>query len=238
MEWVMSRCRYSLSAHVHACETSGVLIFLDLRNDQYFSLDRSTSRLLAPLLSGEREDTSLDDERQKALRCAADVLLAQKLITPDAASADKPAAVQWERPTRSLGPNHYDTLSKVRAARLLDFFAASTRAAGKLRYWPIARTVESIRAGRRERAASFDSAQASELMSAFVTLRPLFPKPYVCLFDSLAALEFLSHHHCFPKWVFAVKASPFGAHCWLQEGDLILNDSVERVGAYTPIMIV
>jgi hypothetical protein len=35
-----------------------------------------------------------------------------------------------------------------------------------------------------------------------------------------------------------VKASPFGAHCWLQEGDLILNDSVERVGAYTPIMIV
>ena len=234
----MSGCRYALSAHVHACETSGVLIFLDLRNDQYFSLDRSTTRLLAPLLSGERDDISLDSERQKALRCAADVLLAQKLIIPDDDAPDKASASQLERPTKSLAPIHFNTLSNIRAAHLFDFFKASTRAASKLRRWPIARTVESIRAGRRERAAPFDAAQASELMSAFVTLRPLFPKPYVCLFDSLAALEFLSQHHCFPKWVFAVKASPFGAHCWLQEGDLILNDSVERVGAYTPIMVV
>jgi hypothetical protein len=33
-------------------------------------------------------------------------------------------------------------------------------------------------------------------------------------------------------------AEPFGAHCWLQERDYLLNDAVERVGMYTPIMVI
>ena len=38
-------------------------------------------------------------------------------------------------------------------------------------------------------------------------------------------------------WVFAVKGAPFAAHCWIQLGDIVLNDSVENVRAYTPIMV-
>ena len=38
-------------------------------------------------------------------------------------------------------------------------------------------------------------------------------------------------------WVFAVRLWPFAAHCWVQCGDLCLNDDVERLAPYTPILV-
>ena len=75
-------------------------------------------------------------------------------------------------------------------------------------------------------------------MAAFEHLRPLYPRPYLCLFDSLALLEFLAAYHSYPRIVFGVVADPFQAHCWLQEGDVLLNDDLEQVGKYEPIMSV
>jgi len=54
----------------------------------------------------------------------------------------------------------------------------------------------------------------------------------------LALLEFLAIKNLYPTWVFGVQAQPFGAHCWLQEGDKLLNESVEYAGQFTPIMAV
>jgi hypothetical protein len=56
------------------------------------------------------------------------------------------------------------------------------------------------------------------------------------LFESLALLEFLARYNFFPQVVFGVVADPFQAHCWLQEGSTILNDDLERVGRYRPIL--
>jgi hypothetical protein len=36
--------------------------------------------------------------------------------------------------------------------------------------------------------------------------------------------------------VIGVKLNPFAAHCWLQVGDVVLNDLPERVAAFTPIL--
>jgi hypothetical protein len=42
----------------------------------------------------------------------------------------------------------------------------------------------------------------------------------------------------FPRWVFGVQSRPFAAHCWLQLGGVVLNDTVDHVKRYTPIMVV
>ena len=233
----MNGCHYALSKHVHACETGGVLIFLDLQRDQYFSLDRNASELLAPLLSGTREDIEGDEEHQRTLRRTVDLLMAQRLLSLNSGPVGQALPVGWVRPTESLVQARYRSLSNIPPTWFIDFLYAAVLAAGKLRWWSIARIVESIRV-RRPEHAGVDPEKVADLMSAFVTLRPLFPKSYVCLFDSLASLELLARHNCFPQWVFAVKASPFGAHCWLQDGELVLNDSAEHVSAYTPIMVV
>jgi hypothetical protein len=102
----------------------------------------------------------------------------------------------------------------------------------------IVRTVE-----RRKQSASvtpipFDFRRAEALLAQFDALRPLFPRKYLCLFDSLAQLEFLSRFGLYPTWIFAVIPEPFEAHCWLQQGDVVLNDSVEEVTKFTPIMAI
>jgi hypothetical protein len=69
-------------------------------------------------------------------------------------------------------------------------------------------------------------------------LRPLYPRDYLCLFDSLALIEFLAQHGLYPTWVFGVTSDPFMAHCWVQEGDTLLNDTVAHVGQFVPLMTV
>jgi hypothetical protein len=38
--------------------------------------------------------------------------------------------------------------------------------------------------------------------------------------------------------VFGVREAPFTAHCWVQDGAVVLNDHLENVDLYTPIMTV
>lgn len=38
--------------------------------------------------------------------------------------------------------------------------------------------------------------------------------------------------------ILGVTSPPFGAHCWVQKGDVVLNDSHEEVQRYTPILVV
>lgn len=58
------------------------------------------------------------------------------------------------------------------------------------------------------------------------------------MFDSLALLHFLARYRQFPRWVYGVKLKPFRAHCWVQAGDVVVNDIVDNVRGYTPIMSV
>jgi hypothetical protein len=95
---------------------------------------------------------------------------------------------------------------------------------------------------RRERArvTAIDhrSGDRGVLLSVFKRWRAYYSRPYVCLFDSVCLLRFLNFYNLFPTLVFGVVAEPFHAHCWLQDGGTVLNDTVERVSAYSPIMSV
>ena len=76
-------------------------------------------------------------------------------------------------------------------------------------------------------------------MIAFTRLRPLFyTLRGACLLDSLTLIHFLSAEGIHPDWVFGVKTEPFDAHCWVQQGELLLNDVPDRVRQYSPILVV
>ncbi|MBW4050302.1 MAG: lasso peptide biosynthesis B2 protein [Proteobacteria bacterium] len=80
--------------------------------------------------------------------------------------------------------------------------------------------------------------RAVQLTGAFLDFRPMFPWDYRCLFDSLALIRFLSLFNLYPDWIFGVQDDPFNAHCWVQAGTRVLNDDIEHVRNYTPIMTV
>lgn len=57
-----------------------------------------------------------------------------------------------------------------------------------------------------------------------------------CLVDSLAMLSYLRRRGCAAEAVFGVTAVPFQAHCWVQSHGVLLNDVVDHVSAFTPIL--
>ena len=87
-------------------------------------------------------------------------------------------------------------------------------------------------------AARWTSSALVSLVSVFDRLRWFYPRSYLCLFDALALIHFLARFHVYPDWVFGVNADPFEAHCWVQAGGIVLNDTVERVSAFTTLMSV
>ena len=77
------------------------------------------------------------------------------------------------------------------------------------------------------------------LVAAFIYLRPLLYTAHnACLLDSLTLTRFLAAYGVFPDWVFGVKTDPFCAHCWVQQGEYVFNDSPDHVGEFAPILVV
>ncbi|MCI3135391.1 lasso peptide biosynthesis B2 protein [Phenylobacterium aquaticum] len=89
----------------------------------------------------------------------------------------------------------------------------------------------------REPAAT-PSARAQALANAFQVLRPWIPFQGLCLYRSFLLRDALRRRGEAAWWVFGVQTWPFEAHCWLQIGDVVLDDAAERVAAYTPILAV
>jgi Transglutaminase-like superfamily len=110
-----------------------------------------------------------------------------------------------------------------------------------LRFCRFERVISRVARRRASRRASqpLDVERARQLVAAFARMRVfLFSSRDECLHDSLAVVEFLARYGLYPSWVFGVRARPFEAHCWVQHGGTVFNDSVEQVGAYVPIMVV
>jgi len=76
------------------------------------------------------------------------------------------------------------------------------------------------------------------LAAAFSALAPILGRAENCLPRSIAfhALAYAAGH--VPSLVIGVKRDPFSAHCWVQDGTLVLNDSAEHVRIFTPILII
>lgn len=66
-------------------------------------------------------------------------------------------------------------------------------------------------------------------------ISPWLPVEGECLLRSALLMSFLKRSDLSADWVFGVRLWPFSAHCWVQAGDVCLNDDVERLAAYTPI---
>ena len=93
------------------------------------------------------------------------------------------------------------------------------------------------RVGRRP-SRSADADILRHEAANFHAARPYFPWIGQCLFQSWWMLEHLQARGLDATWVFAVRAWPFAAHCWLQHGDLCLTDPPETLAAYRPILAI
>lgn len=216
-----------MPSHLHACAVGGRHIFLDLQRDRYFRLPDAEGATFAALLQADASPTPSALEalvRLGVLTTAADgkaVGLTRHPL-PDASLAEM---LVVGRPSWTWLRDLVEVTALVRGARravarkkLPGAFAriAAARGSGPRRHGPELR---------------------DRLVRRFLAVRPFVPLPAKCLHDTLALSRFLARRRVFPDIVVGVKLHPFGAHCWLQDGALVLNDALGSARDYQPVLV-
>jgi hypothetical protein len=77
-----------------------------------------------------------------------------------------------------------------------------------------------------------------ELIAAFDILDRLLLGANSCLLRSVALHRLLASMGHRSAIVFGVRLHPFEAHCWLQQDDLVLNDTIEQIGLFRALRLV
>ncbi|KRB42555.1 lasso peptide biosynthesis B2 protein [Phenylobacterium sp. Root700] len=98
--------------------------------------------------------------------------------------------------------------------------------------------ISSARGYRAETPSLNAAANVLKPVLTFHQLLPLAPFPGVCLYRSFFLLRHLRRRGLHAVWMFGVRTWPFEAHCWLQLGDTVLDDTVDHTAGYTPIMVI
>ncbi len=226
---------YFLPEHVHCCDQGDAFVFLDLRSDEYTLVNGECARALRALCSHAPTDSALEGSVE-----ALNQMVEQRLLTTNPESSTPVAPTRAPEPLESLVDSPVQSCSSVSVRHLLRFVSACTMAAFRLRFWTLARTVRFVeerkKYSRQHRTSLLGDAH--ELARIFLRLRAFFPRNYLCLYDSLAMLEFLAPFGVHPSWVFAVTLRPWGAHCYVQDGPTLLNEELERALRYTPVMVI
>jgi hypothetical protein len=168
-------------------------------------------------------------------------LLSLKILSEHPTEAKEPCSTIYPHPTDAVDSDTLKSTSASCWSYTIPFFLSCARASRQLRkerFESIIADTKARKSRDRSPAAAFDIQRARPLLAVFERLRWFYPRPYLCLFDSLALTHFLGRFGLHPDWVFGVKADPFEAHCWVQADRLVLNDTLGHVSGFSPIMYV
>lgn len=80
--------------------------------------------------------------------------------------------------------------------------------------------------------------QTARIVSAFDRAGIILGVADQCLVRSMSMLAMMHNIGTAPYLVFGVRTNPFSAHCWIQEDDVVLNDSPEHARLFEPILAI
>lgn len=222
---------YSLRPNLSYCVIDGRAIFLDLDGDRYFRLDDCLEAAFFAYIHAKNVD-----------KAGIDALIEHKILIPGSTSNHH--SYRLSPPTRSSleltagsGP--------IRMTAILKVFMIVRHTRRQLRTQALKDVLDDLmryREGSRLNAAASGPHEARilDLAGLFVRARLYVPfeTSMSCLLDSVALTKYLAEHDLSANIVFGVTSDPFSAHCWVQCGDLVLNDTVGNAAAYTPIRVI
>lgn len=211
------------------CEVSERLLFLDVVADRYFCLGEKAERAFRALV--DRRDLDLEMCRILAGLVESGILVktADNRLPTVFHLNCTPSASLLDAPARRVGVGHL-------------LAAMSTLAVARL----------SLRFGDLHAALQ----RLAEAKSAPGTVPQTVPQP---IYDVAAAFEWTarvvrSHDQCLSRsiavarriaalglpadLVIGVRLRPFAAHCWVQAGGWLVNDRIDTIRTYTPILSV
>ncbi|PIB96931.1 lasso peptide biosynthesis B2 protein [Caulobacter sp. X] len=214
-----------LADGVHAVLVGSDLVLFSPRDDAYFCLPLPEGALTLGQRSLRAELPGLGQ-----------ALVESGLVeaAPEAAPVCGAELVVPSRTARRLVDEQIRSIDRRPRLRHWRALVLAILAARRGRSWSMARLVE-------RHGPAPDRAPSLRLLSDLTVYRrlsPWLPVDGLCLFRSHMLLAYLNALGHGARWMFGVRTWPFRAHCWLQVGDVALDDEAERLCAYAPIMAV
>ncbi|MEN5168678.1 lasso peptide biosynthesis B2 protein [Brevundimonas pondensis] len=206
-----------LAKGVHLAWIHEDIVVLDVQADAY-SLLVGAANLIRPARQGEAVSADA--------AVLNDLALAGLTSTTRERSRRPPAPATHD--ARSTAPTSLNARTRALANALCGTMAFRQR--------PLPALVEAarLRSSAPHRRDLYGAIQEAE---AFEAIRPWVPYEGDCLQRSWMLHRHLHQRGLDADWVFGVRTWPFLAHCWVQVGDTIVGDSLDRVGGFTPIMV-
>lgn len=211
---------------LHFCNCSGRVVFLDVHTDRYFALSGKADQAFRAWIAGE----VTVEEPDEHLNC----LMRINLLVLETGQGRNGTEPSLQRATRDFQP------CPVGRAFLIGTNAFLLRygARRNIRSHSLRAVIRDV----RERKAALGSMaqdavkEMSIACKAFGSTGWAFQSKDQCLPESIAF-----HRLCLNRGVPAslflgVSVNPFAAHCWVQHGDTVINDRVERIRQFTPIL--
>jgi hypothetical protein len=222
--------RYRLREDVSFCVIGGQTVFLDLERDRYYAIPQRANDAFERLRSS---GSSIDKDV-----FALESLVAAHLLLPAVAGDGPICEPRPIPPAVSL----FEAMQDIRYASRLPAVAFSLA----ITRWRMSRRplIASIRHLQlRKMQEAIDETQAavstvSEIAAAFAASAVITASHDLCLWRSLALADCLSRRGLRPDLIVGVKLRPFGAHCWVQHGSVVLNDRLDNVRNFAPILVV
>lgn len=212
---------YGLAEGLSFCVIGTRVIFLDLPRDRYFLLSGACEKAFKNYL---RCPSDVAQEELELLR--ARTLLAADGFPPSACVVSLPSRSALNAGNRGIGWN------VVLAA------AAYFRASWLLKNRGLAEVVAHYRSVQFRVDPLGEESRRLATVSAFRSLRLILDPTDRCLPLSLAMAFELKRLRCHCDLVFGITLEPFRAHSWTQHKDQVLNDRLDRVLGFQPILVV
>lgn len=219
---------HRLNDDLSFCHIDGRLIFLDTRSDRYFRLSSTL----------EHAFDSYVDGAQLSPKDIAH-LVGRNILTdvPSLTSRVRATIPIATRSALELPPS--PTVSGIRS--VAEVFAIVCSTQFHLKTLNLKKILDDAITRRPLKSELEDDDAEPRLLNEthiFLKARKLVPIETCCLLDSLSMTTFLARRHLHSNIVFGVTDDPFTAHCWVQTGEMILNDAVGNIRAYTAIRVI
>lgn len=219
-----------LRAGMSYCDVAGRLLFLDIEADRYFCLGREAEQAFRAIMASPAPvapDCRFSDPLSRLVQAG--------MLIP---TSDDHCPQPWRGPELALKSlldrPHVMATGRLRMAALSDLAKAHLA----LRH----RSLNDILNGlaRRKSASRVrpdpDHQIACEVAAAFDWSARLVQSHDRCLPRAIAVTRRLMTMGIAADLVIGVSLNPFAAHSWVQCGDALVNDRLDGVRQFTPIL--
>ena len=220
---------FALRAGISFCEVSERLLFLDTVADRYFCLPPNAEHGFRQIVAG----TVLDDTDRDHL---AGMLRSGTLV--ETVEHRTPAPFRSSRhASLSLLDASDPPASTISVAHArLHLLAARF----SLRHRPLHAILRGIDLAKTPwpRSGDVDPEALQAAASAFERTTRFMRSHDQCLSRSIAMARYLAARNLPADLMIGVRLRPFAAHCWVQSGRWLVNDQIDTIRTYTPILAV